>query len=115
MSKDAKKKEWVEYAEKLKKTLHLKGSPVAMSLLREPPERMPRWSGESTGVCKMVQSARQGDVFYCTAKEQFCPGASYIGMVDPPDDKWGAENYLSAAKKLYSARVVANRHMMRIE
>jgi uncharacterized protein (DUF169 family) len=107
-------KERVEYSKKLKKTLHLHGSPVAMALLREPPEGVPLWPGESTGVCKMVQSARRGEVFYCTAKEQFCPGASYLGMVDLPNAKWGAENYLSSAKKLYSARAVANRHMMRI-
>lgn len=110
----SQQKEWMDYGKKLKKTLHLKGSPVAVALLREPPEGMQRWSGESTGVCKMVQSARQGDIFYCTAEDQFCPGASFIGMVEPTPASWGAENYLSIAKKLYSSRYVANLHMKQV-
>jgi len=109
------KTEWAEYGEALKKTLHLKGSPVAMSLMREVPQGMKRWSGESTGVCKMVQSARGGESFFCTVKEQFCPGASFIGMADPPTQGWGAENYLSIAKRLYSSRGVANLHMRTVE
>ena len=101
MTDDAKKKEGEEYSRILKETLHLNGSPIAWAIVREPPERMQQWQKEGTGMCYMVERARGGEVFYCTAEGQFCHGPAFIGMVPLAGPEYQIENYLSAAKKLF--------------
>ena len=104
-------KERAEYSEILKKTLHLKGSPVAMAILRQVPKGMKRWRGEHTGICNMIEHARRGEAFYIVGEDCYCAGSFFIGIANPPGEVYEGENYLSAAKHLFCSRQATAVHM----
>ncbi|MDO8869650.1 MAG: DUF169 domain-containing protein [Methanobacteriaceae archaeon] len=85
-----------EVSEKIKKSLGLEKSPVAIKfVLREKdlPKDIPKIS-ESIRHCEMVQKAAQGETFYATSDEQLCKGgATAIGLMDAPEKVKTGEFY----------------------
>jgi uncharacterized protein (DUF169 family) len=85
-----------EVSDKIKKSLGLEKSPVAIKfVLREKdlPKDIPKIS-ESIRHCEMVQKAAQGETFYATAEEQLCKGgATAIGLMDAPEKVKTGEFY----------------------
>ena len=103
-----------ELSSKLKAQLGLKGSPVAVKLLRtrdEIPAGVPE-IGEKIRHCEMVQKARNGDVFYATKDKHACHGgAGALGVMETPQNILNGEFYfklgdfssLGAAKRTSNA------------
>lgn len=85
-----------EVSDKIKKSLGLEKSPVAIKfVLREKdlPKDIPKIS-ENIRHCEMVQKAAQGETFYATAEEQLCKGgANAIGLMDAPEKVKTGEFY----------------------
>ena len=103
-----------ELSSKLKSTLGLKGSPVAVKLVRtreEIPAGVPEIA-EKVRHCEMVQKARNGDVFYATKDKHACAGgAGALGVMETPEKVLNGEFYFAlgdfgstgAAKRTTSA------------
>ena len=68
---------------KLKDTLQLEGSPVAVAITPEPPLGLRYWRRRAT-VCMMIQSARRGAAFYCSAASIICGGRAHLGIGQSP-------------------------------
>jgi uncharacterized protein (DUF169 family) len=87
-----------ELSSKLKSALGLKGSPVAVKLVRtreDIPAGVPE-IGEKIRHCEMVQKARSGDVFYATKDRHACAGgAGAMGVMETPEKVLNGEFYLS--------------------
>jgi hypothetical protein len=87
-----------ELSLKLKSSLGLKGSPVAVKLVRtreELPAGVPE-IGEKVRHCEMVQKARNGDVFYATKEKHACAGgAGALGVAETPPKVLNGEFYFS--------------------
>ncbi len=85
-----------ELSSKLKSTLGLKGSPVAVKLVRKRediPAGIPE-IGEKVRHCEMVQKARNGDVFYATKDKHACAGgAGALGVMETPEKVLNGEFY----------------------
>jgi uncharacterized protein (DUF169 family) len=85
-----------ELSSKLKSILGLKGSPVAVKLVRnreEIPAGVPE-AGEKLRHCEMVQKARNGDVFYATKDKHACAGgAGALGVMETPEKVLNGEFY----------------------
>jgi len=71
---------YAEIAETLKKTLNLRGSPVAVKLAKSP-EAIPDGVGpidDTVRHCQMVSRARlNGEIFYATADKHVCMGGAW--------------------------------------
>jgi len=71
---------YAEIAETLKKTLNLRGSPVAVKLAKSP-EAIPDGVGpidDTVRHCQMVSRARlNGEIFYATADKHVCMGGGW--------------------------------------
>jgi len=71
---------YAEIAETLKKTLNLRGSPVAVKLAKSP-EAIPEGVGpidDTVRHCQMVSRARlNGEIFYATADKHVCMGGAW--------------------------------------
>lgn len=71
---------YAEIAETLKKTLNLRGSPVAVKLAKSP-EAIPDGVGpidDAVRHCQMVSRARlNGEIFYATADKHVCMGGAW--------------------------------------
>jgi uncharacterized protein (DUF169 family) len=87
-----------ELSSKLKSILNLKGSPVAVKLVRtkeDLPAGIPE-IGEKVRHCEMVQKARNGDVFYATKEKHACAGgAGALGVAETPPKVLNGEFYFS--------------------
>jgi len=85
-----------ELSSKLKSTLGLKGSPVAVKLVRtreDIPAGVPE-IGDKVRHCEMVQKARGGDVFYATKEKHACAGgAGALGVAESPPKVLSGEFY----------------------
>ncbi len=86
-----------ELSSKLKAALDLKGSPVAVKLVRtreDIPAGVPE-IGEKVRHCEMVQKARSGSVFYATKEKHACAGgAGAMGVMETPEKVLNGEFYL---------------------
>jgi len=100
-----------EYSAKLKRVLGLDGSPIAIALLKEPPEGMKQWHREPVWACGLVQDARRGSSYYCTEENISCPGKSFIGLKETAPIGV-ISDYIVQAKKLYASRAAAYRHLV---
>jgi len=67
------------YTGKLQETLGLDGSPVAVSLVDNPPTWMVSLKRRATP-CMMIQMARWGSVFYCSGERILCGGRAHLGL-----------------------------------
>jgi uncharacterized protein (DUF169 family) len=87
-----------ELSSKLKSVLGLKGSPVAVKLVRtreDIPAGVPE-IGEKIRHCEMVQKARNGDVFYATKDKHACAGgAGALGVMETPEKVLNGEFYFA--------------------
>lgn len=81
------------FAQRMVKTLGLKGSPVAIALKDDIPSGFEK--GAPARHCEMVQHARlKRDEFYSTANEHQCKGgAAVIGLMDIPENVANGEFY----------------------
>ncbi len=112
-----------ELSSKLKTLLGLKGSPVAVKLIKERseiPAGVPELK-EKVRHCEMVQKARGGDVFYATKDQHACAGgAGALGVVETPEKIKTGEFYfglgrfktLDSAKKTMDAVPRTNKHFI---
>jgi uncharacterized protein (DUF169 family) len=108
---------------KLKTLLGLKGSPVAVKLIKERseiPSGVPELK-EKVRHCEMVQKARGGDVFYATKEQHACTGgAGALGITETPEKIKSGEFYyslgrfktLESAKKTMDAVPRTNKHFV---
>lgn len=100
---------YAEMSSKLKTLLGLKGSPVAVRLIKERSE-IPAGTPElkeKLRHCEMVQKARGGDVFYATREQHACAGgAGALGIMETPEKIKSGEFYfgLGRFKTLESAK-----------
>ncbi len=98
-----------EMSSKLKAILGLKGSPVAIKLVKskdEIPAGVPELN-EKLRHCEMVQKARNGNIFYATKEQHACAGgAGALGIVETPEKIKTGEFYfgLGRFKTLESAK-----------
>lgn len=92
--------------ERLKDLLELDGSPVAIAVSPERPSNLKRWARRGT-VCVMVQKARRGGEFYCSADNIICGGRIHVGI----DDSAGRNlnDFLIRTEKLAASNIAARR------
>ena len=89
----------IDYAalsDKLTSVLGLKGSPVAIKLIRTE-SSLPKGLSHTNEVlrhCEMVQKARRGFKFYATVEQHACKGgAGMLGVIDIPENIKSGEFY----------------------
>ncbi|CAJ36012.1 DUF169 domain-containing protein [Methanocella arvoryzae] len=99
-----------ELSSKLKSILALKGSPVAVKLVRSK-EEVPAGIvelGEKVRHCEMVQKARAGEVFYAPKEKHACAGgASALGLMETPANIRSGDFYFSLGR--FSTKNAAKR------
>lgn len=92
---------YAELSSRLKTLLGLKGSPVAVRLIKERSE-IPAGTPElkeKVRHCEMVQKARNGDVFYATKEQHACAGgAGALGIVETPEKIKTGEFYFGLGR-----------------
>jgi uncharacterized protein (DUF169 family) len=93
-------------ATKLKETLELEGSPVAVAVTLGLPAGLKRWRRKAT-LCMMIQSARRGVAFYCSGGSIVCGGRAHLGIAQSP--LRDLEGFLVHREKLVGSRVAARR------
>ncbi len=93
-------------ARRLKETLELEGSPVAVAIAPEPPEGLKPWKRRSTP-CIMIQSARRGASFYSPAASVVCGARAHLGMGKPLVTD--LEDFLVRRERLAASREAAHR------
>lgn len=98
--------ERVETSNKLKRTLELGGSPVAVAIMPEPPEGLKRWRRKATP-CMMIQSARKGVAFYCSGGSIVCGGRAHLGIAESPVRDLAG--FLVRREKIFGSRAAARR------
>ena len=98
--------EKVCYSAKLRQTLALEGSPVAVAILPRPPHGLREWRRKATP-CVMLQSARRGSAFYCSGDSIFCSGRAHLGMGEPPVPD--LEDFLVETERLAASRAAAHK------
>jgi uncharacterized protein (DUF169 family) len=91
---------------KLRATLELDGSPVAVAVMPEPPQDLKRWRRKAT-LCIMIQSARRGATFYCSGGSIVCGGRAHLGMAQSPVRD--LEGFMVHREKLVASREAAHR------
>jgi uncharacterized protein (DUF169 family) len=88
--------DYAALSDKLTSILALKGSPVAVKLIRTEsgtPEGLNR-TNEVLRHCEMVQKARGGSKFYATVEQHACKGgAGMLGMIEIPENIKSGEFY----------------------
>jgi len=94
------------YSAKLRQTLALEGSPVAVAILPQPPHGLREWRRKATP-CVMLQSARRGIAFYCSGESIFCGGGAHLGLGESPIRN--LEGFLVRAEKLAASDKAAHR------
>ena len=92
------------YAGKLKETLGLDGSPVAVALIDEPPTWMDSYKRRATP-CMMIQMARRGSVFYCSGERILCGGRAHLGMGESLIRN--LDDFLVRGEKLFGSKAAA--------
>lgn len=101
-----------ELSSKLKSMLGLKGSPVAVKLVRAK-EEIPAGVaeiGEKVRHCEMVQKARHGATFYATTEKHACAGgAGALGITETPEKIHSGEFYFGLGR--FSTKGAAKRTM----
>lgn len=112
-----------QLSSKLKTILGLKGSPVAVKLVKakeEIPAGVPEMSGKLRH-CEMIQKARGGDVFYATKDHHACAGgAGALGVEETPEKIRSGEFYfglgrfqtIGAAKRTMNAVPKTNQNFI---
>ena len=93
---------YAEIAETLKKTLDLRGSPVAVKLAKSP-EGIPEGVKpieETVRHCQMISRARlNGEIFYATADRHVCMGGGWsLGLKELPQSLRTGEFYYKLGK-----------------
>lgn len=91
-------------ATKLKKTLELDGSPVAIEVTPGLPEGLKCWRRKAT-LCIMIQSARRGVAFYCSGGSIICGGRAHLGIAQSP--LRDLEGFLVRQERLVGSRTAA--------
>lgn len=99
------------YSMKLKETLGLDGSPVAVAIKNEPPEGLK--SRYKLTACMMIQIARRGTACYSSANNILCGGRSNLGLGESPIRK--LDEFLVHKEKLFKSREAARRLLDLIE
>jgi uncharacterized protein (DUF169 family) len=92
------------YSRKLRETLDLDGSPVAVALTDEPPMEM-EYSKRKATPCMMVQMARRSCTFYCSEDSILCGGRVHLGMGESPIRK--LDDFLVRKEKLFGSEAAA--------
>ncbi len=93
---------YAEIAEMLKRSLNLRGSPVAVKLARKP-EDIPDGVGpieETVRHCQMVSRARlKGEIFYATTERHACMGGAWaLGLREITESLSTGEFYYKLGK-----------------
>jgi uncharacterized protein (DUF169 family) len=100
------------YSAKLKKTLELDGSPVAVAIMPEPARGLKKWRHKAT-LCIMIQSARRGAAFYCSRANVICGGGEHLGTGKSPVQDLKAS--LVETEKLVASEVAARRRLDQVK
>lgn len=94
------------FSAKLRATLKLDGEPVAVAVVPEVPQAFQKWRRKAT-LCVMLQRARRGLSFYCSADGVICGGRVHIGIGQPPI--WNLENFLVKTEKIVVSKTAARK------
>lgn len=97
---------------KLKKTLELDGSPVAVAIMPEPARGLKKWRHKAT-LCMMMQSARRGAAFYCSGANVICGGGEHLGIGKSPVQELKAS--LVETEKLVASETAARRRLDQVK
>jgi uncharacterized protein (DUF169 family) len=88
--------DYAALSDQLTSVLGLKGSPVAVKLIRTE-SQVPKGLNHLNEVmrhCEMVQKARRGSRFYATVEQHACKGgAGMLGLIDIPENIKSGEFY----------------------
>ena len=103
-----KQREGASSSGKLKKTLELDGSPVAVAIMPEPARGLKKWRHKAT-LCMMIQSARMGAAFYCSGANVICGGGEHLGIGKSPVQ--GLKASLVEMEKLVASEAAASRRL----
>ncbi|MBM3334384.1 DUF169 domain-containing protein [Candidatus Sumerlaeota bacterium] len=101
--------EWVNYAEKIRGVLQLKGSPIAVTFASKAP------SGASAArfrVCDAFIKARDGKIIDLTRETSSCPGGTqYLGLMEPLTGERSAalNDFLVYGEKLFCSYATFHR------
>ena len=93
------------YTRKLKETLGLDGSPVAVALIDNPPILMKSLKRRATP-CMMIQMARRGGIFYCSGEKILCGGRAHLGMGESIIHN--LDEFLVRKEKLFGSKTAAS-------
>jgi len=96
----------VHYSAKLRETLELDGSPVAVAITSEPPGDLRYWHRKATP-CMMIQSARRGVAFYSSGDAILCGGRAHLGIAESPIRK--LDDFLVRREKLAGSKAAARK------
>ena len=99
-----------DYSARLKDTLELDGSPVAVAILLEAPTELKWWRRKATA-CMMIQIARRGLSFYCSGESIVCGGRAHLGLGESPVRD--LEDFLVRKEKLSGTRLAARKMLQR--
>lgn len=97
---------------RLKKTLELDGSPVAVAIMPEPVRGLKKWRHKAT-LCMMIQSARRGAAFYCSGANVICGGGEHLGIGKSPVQDLKAS--LVKTEKLVASETAARRRLDQVK
>lgn len=101
--------EWIQYSQKLRDVLALKGSPVAITYSNQAPEHSEpgkHW------VCKAILDARDGKIINLTRESSACAGGkTYLGLAPRPegDALRALQKFLVEGEKLFCSIVAFHR------
>ena len=100
------------HSAKLKRTLELDGSPVAVAIMPEPARGLKKWRHKATP-CIMIQSARRGAAFYCSGANVICGGGEHLGIGNSSVQDIKAS--LVETEKLVASEAAARRRLDQVK
>jgi uncharacterized protein (DUF169 family) len=101
-----------DYSEKLRNTLELEGSPVAVTITRGRPEYLDN-PHTGTTICRMIQNARRGNTFYASGGNILCGAGEFLGI----GKSWvhRMDNVLLSSEKFFSSKDAARKMIDRVK
>jgi len=95
-----------QHSMKLKQTLELDGSPVAVATVQEPPDGLYHLKRKLT-VCMMIQIARRGQCFYSSGEDILCSGKANLGIGESPIRN--LDDFLVRKEKIFKSKAAARK------
>jgi len=105
---------YAELSNKLKETLGLERSPIAISFSNEPPEGVEQMNGQIR-LCQMLDKVRlDGESFYTEYKNHGCDGGAYSCGLIMPSERLKTGEFLAKDLGLFGSKRAARRFISSI-